>query len=140
MSDHHLAEAATVEVVDSLADFSLTGHDEWAIADHRFVDWLAGQPQQGRIAVCLDIYTTASAVEMHQLPFAHHFTAVNQHCAVQHDQRQRVAFLCFEAADSTLADAYVPHIYGCEGLRRTAMSVELARDHTHLAYTFGQVH
>src|SRR5690606_41076787 len=93
----HLAETSAVEIVEGLDDFFLAVHYERAVSHDGLVDRFAAQQHQYRIGIGFDFYAAALPVELYQLAFTHDLATVDQHRAVQHDQRQRVACLGIEA-------------------------------------------
>ena len=124
--------------VIACADLRFAVHHERPVADDRLVDRLAAQDQQRRVGVGLDRRSRVPA-RSSSTSCASRATsrAVDQHRAVQHDQRERVALRAPRTRACALVQSHVPDIDRRERARRPAVAVELAGDHAHRARASG---
>ena len=111
------AGMAAAEVLQRLLDFLVAVHDERAVADHGLVDRFSRQPQQRGVVVGFQVHAVRRAVHVHQLAGAGNLLSVDQHRAVQHHQRQRVAGLGRKLGGGTGIEPHIPHVDGREGPR-----------------------
>ncbi|MNZ59202.1 hypothetical protein D3C78_772320 [compost metagenome] len=103
------------------------------MTDDRLVDRLTAEQQHHGIVVRFQAQLVAMAFEQRQLPFAHHFQAIDLNRAAQYHQGGVATFVQVQIEQLAGIQADVPDIDRGEGARRPLVTVEFTGNQTQAA-------